>query len=51
MGMSDRQYDSVQKKLLRLLEGVKEELEVKHNVKSEKLELIIADIEDELKRP
>ena len=51
MGMSDRQYDSVQKRLLRLLEVVKEELEAKHGVKSEKLELIMKDIEEELKRP
>jgi len=49
--MSDNQYQSGQKRLLRLLEGVKEEIETKYNAKSEKLETIMKDIEEELKRP
>ena len=51
MGMTDNQYLSGQKRLLRLLEGVQEELQIKHSVTSEKLEVLIKDIEEELKRP
>jgi len=50
MGMSDKQYESNQKRLLRLLEVVKNELAAK-KVKSDMLEQIMKDIEDELKRP
>ena len=51
MGMSDSQYQSGQRRLLRLLEVAKEELENKYQAKSETLETIMKDIEEELKRP
>lgn len=51
VGMTDKQYESGQRRLLRLLEIVKEELDTKHQVASDKLNQIINDIEDELKRP
>lgn len=47
MGMTDRQFDSYQKRLLGRLEEIKE-LSKEENPKLDKL---IKEIEDELKRP
>jgi len=51
MGMSDRQFDVMQKKTLRELESVRQEIEAKYGGTSEKLEVMIKDIEEQLKRP
>ena len=46
MGMTDRQFDAYQTRLLRLLEAA-----LKDSPDNEKLQEIIKDIEAELKRP
>jgi len=52
MGMTDRQFDAYQKTLLQSLRRAAKEIEeIKPNAKSESLEVIIRDIEDQLKRP
>ena len=51
MGMSDRQFDVMQKKTLRELEAVREEIKAKYQGESEKLETMIRDIEEQLQRP
>lgn len=52
MGMTDRQFDSYQKRLLRLLCSAKEEiLKGTPTSNTTKLDEIINDIESELKRP
>jgi len=49
MGMSDRQFDSYQAKLLRILKRAEQEVEEKG--KSKELSDLILEIEAELKRP
>ena len=49
MGMTDRQFDSYQAKLLRILKRVDEEIREKGE--SKELKELIAEIEAELKRP
>jgi len=52
MGMTDRQFDSYQRALLRDLERIKEELKrIAVGVESKELERLIKDIENELQRP
>ena len=53
MGMTDRQYDDRQKSLLRDLEDIKEEINLKTDNKLviDKLERLISDTEDFLRRP
>ena len=50
MGMSDRQFDTYQSKVLMLLMEAKEELAAKGE-RSQKLDKLIAEIETDLKRP
>ena len=49
MRMTDRQFDSYMQSIYRNLETVKKEIEAK-NVKSEHLEIMMKDIETQLKR-
>ena len=49
MGMTDRQYDGLMKNLLRRLQTAQEEIKKEGTMKE--LELIIKDIDDQLKRP
>ena len=49
MGMTDRQFDSYQSKLLRLLKKIDEEVSEKGE--SRELKELITEIEAELKRP
>jgi len=49
MGMTDRQFDSYQARLLRLLVKIQEEIKAKGE--SKELEELIKEIEKELKRP
>ena len=49
MGMTDRQYDGFMKNLLRRLEIAQEQ--VKNSGSTKELDLLIKDIEDQLKRP
>jgi len=49
MGMTDRQFDSYQARLLDLLRKVLEEMQ--KNGSTEELEKLIASLEAELKRP
>jgi len=49
MGMTDRQFDSHQKNLLRRLEHALKEIEEKGE--TEELKEIIKDIDEQLKRP
>jgi hypothetical protein len=52
MGMTDRQYDSHQKYLLRELERIRKEAEeLTGGKKIESLDKLIKDTEDDLKRP
>ena len=51
MGMTDRQFDTHQKRILRLLEKVKEEITTSGNSQSQTLDTMMKDIEEELKRP
>ena len=52
MGMTDRQFDAYQKSLLRDLIRIKEELEkIAGDVKIKELEILIKDIEEQLRRP
>jgi len=52
MGMTDRQFDSYQTRLLRELERIEEEvLSITGGKRSESLEKLKRDIESELKRP
>lgn len=48
--MTDRQFDSYQKRLLKLLLQIREENEEKQ-VENKRLEDLINDISEELKRP
>ncbi|MCL2616667.1 MAG: hypothetical protein FWD96_03355 [Defluviitaleaceae bacterium] len=50
MGMTDRQFESYQKRILRELERIETIIRAK-GVKVEELNTLIADISDELKRP
>ena len=50
MGMTDKQFASYQKSLLRDLKRAQEELKAK-GASSDNLDEVINDIEDELKRP
>jgi len=49
MGMTDRQFDSYQARLLRLLVKIAEE--IKEKGESKELEGLIKEIEKELRRP
>jgi hypothetical protein len=51
MGMTDRQFDVHLRSTLRDLEDVRDEINKVGKVKSDKLERMIKDIEDQLKRP
>ena len=52
MGMTDRQYDSHQKYLLRELERIREEVEkLTNGLKVKSLDKLIEDTENDLKRP
>ena len=50
MGMTDRQFDVHLTSLLRHLEDIKKELESK-DVKSEKLDIMLKDLKEQLSRP
>lgn len=50
MGMSDRQFDSYKRRILRELQEIKEEIEEK-GVTVKKLNNLIQDLDDELQRP
>ena len=49
MGMTDRQFDSYQARLLRLLVKIAEE--IKEKGESKELDVLIKEIEKELRRP
>lgn len=51
MGMSDRQFDVLQKKTLRELQHIQAELKEMHGIVNDKLEVMIKDIEEQLQRP
>ena len=52
MGMTDRQFDTYQKSLLRDLKRIKEEVaKLTNGAESKELRELIQDIEDQLKRP
>ena len=52
MGMTDRQFDAYQQSLLRDLKRIKDEIEsAGDKKKSETLNALIADIENQLSRP
>ena len=51
MGMTDKQFDAFIASLSRNLEAIEEELDIKHKVKSLKLEKLQKDLESQLKRP
>lgn len=50
MGMTDKQFASYQKSLLRDLKRAQQELQAK-GISSQNLDEVIKDFEDELKRP
>ena len=50
MGMTDRQFDSYNKRILRYLEEIKEQA-VKSGLSIKQLDVLIDDIKDELQRP
>lgn len=50
MGMTDKQFASYQAALLRELKRIENEL-VKVGVKNQDLEILIRDLENEIKRP
>ena len=51
MGMTDRQFEAYQKKTLRSLQRIKEEIETSGNSVSETLLTEIRDLEEYLNRP
>lgn len=51
MGMTDHQFDSYMLSLVRDLEDIKEEFQSKYQVKSDKLERLLKDLETQLKWP
>lgn len=50
MGMSDKQFDSYKKRILRDLQDIKDEA-AKGGLNIKKLDTLIDDLEDELQRP
>ena len=51
MGMTDRQFDAHLKGLVRELEDIRNEIKEKYQGESQKLERLLRDFEEQLKRP